>query len=368
MLRVINYGAACCCIESNEVKILCDPWFTDGAYLGAWSRSDYIPDPLTVIGPVDYVWISHIHEDHLDPVFLRSYIKAYPGARVWIGEHCKYLERMTAEFSPLKAFVIGKGTITAHSIANHGNVLDSDNVDSALVVRDHDSAVVNMNDCPFDQGQVDRINQLTAGKHVTALIPYSGAGPWPQCYKMSPTACIAAAEDKKAKYLALFERYRLALHADVAVPFSAGYQLCGPLAELNPYRGIPRQQDVPNATVLPVCGVGKRPCYVWENGPEPSNAMIGELLRQASERSPKLEGEPLTIDLNWESGAAYVDATHAPAKTAHETIALDSRLLHGLLTRKYHWNTAEISSVLKITRHGDAYDPRVFGFLCRFHV
>ncbi len=368
MLKVTNFGAACCVIESMGVRILTDPWLSGDIYLGAWERSDYLPDPLTTIGPVDYVWISHIHEDHLHAPSLRSYIKAYPGARVWIGEHCKYLERMTAEFSPLKAFVIGKGTLTAHSIANHGNLLDSDNVDSALVVRDHDSAVVNMNDCPFDQGQVDRINQLTAGKHVTALIPYSGAGPWPQCYKMSPLACIHAARMKEAKYLALFDKYRSALNADVAVPFSAGYQLRGPLAELNPYRGIPRQQDVPFATVLPVCGAAPRAWYAWENHAHPTNARIEELLRLAGERSPKLDGDPLTIDINWTTGAAYVDATHAPAKTAHETIMLDSRLLEGLLTREYHWNTAEISSVLKITRHGDAYDPRVFGFLCRFHI
>ncbi len=125
--------------------------------------------------------------------------------------------------------------------------------------------------------------------------------------------------------------------------------------------------------MLPVGGTAQRPVidssgYVWEELPQPTNVEIERLLRQASERSPKVDGDALTIDLNWETGAAYVDATSAPADKAHETIHLDPRLLQGLLSRKYHWNTAEIGVGLTINRHGPAYDPRVFSFLYHFHI
>lgn len=375
MLSVTNYGAACCVIEGQGIRILCDPWFTDGIYLGAWERDDYITDPITTIGEVDYIWISHLHEDHYDLVFLRSYCAAYPKAQIMTGSHSDYLIRIMRRdgIAANHCQRWGSKYWEAATIANSGYPNDIDNIDSALVVTDFDSVVINMNDCPFDQGQVDAINRITQGKRVTALLPYAGDGPWPQCYHMPSTACLAAAGDKKRHYLDQFQRYRAALHADVAIPFAAGYRLRGKLADLNAYRGIPKPDEVQGATVLPVTGSSPRPAnasanYVWEDLPLPSNDEIESLLRQASERSPKVDGDALTIDLNWGPSAAYIDATAEPAKTAHETITLDSRLLHGLLTRKWHWNSAEISSVLRIKRHGRAYDPRVFDYLFRFHT
>ncbi len=372
MLKVTNFGAACCVIEGEGVRILCDPWFTPGAYLGCWEREDYIPDPIKTIGACDYIWVSHCHEDHLDPVFLHAYLAVYPNAKLIISKDSPHMTRMMARdgFTPhiSDGFRVLGTNVWTCIVVNHGYPNEIDNIDSALVVSDDDSVVINMNDNPFDPKQVEFINHCTANKHITALLPYSGAGPWPQCFSMEPTAIYDAANAKCDKFLEQFERYRLALHADVAIPFSAGYKLRGPLAQLNPYRGIPRPQDVPNATVLPVTGAVERNGYVWEDLPYPSNAEIEALLQQASARSQKVNGEPLTIDVNWGTGAAYVDATHEPARTAHETIHVDPRLLHGLLTRRYHWNVAEIGSALKITRHAEAYDARVFGFLYRFYA
>jgi len=131
MLKVTNYGAACAVIEADGVRILCDPWFSAGAYLGVWERENYIPDPLTTIGLVDYIYISHLHEDHLDPAFLRYYLTAYPTAKVWISTHCKHLIRMTAEFKPLIANSIAVGSWIATIIPNHGYEADC-NIDTTL--------------------------------------------------------------------------------------------------------------------------------------------------------------------------------------------------------------------------------------------
>ncbi len=370
MLKVTNFGAACCVIECHSLRILCDPWFTDGIYLGCWEREDFIPNPIAAVGICDYIWISHLHEDHYDPGFLRAYLSVHPAAELLISDSSPYLQRLMVKdgFMPKARKGISDFHALATIVPNHGYPNEIDNIDTALVVVDADSAVINMNDNPFDQDQVDQINRLTEGKHITALLPYTGAGPWPQCFDMAPAAIETAAADKRQKFLDQFERYRVALHADVAVPFSAGYRLRGALAHLNPSRGIPDQRDIPNATLLPVTGARGRPVYCWYDHPQPSNDELDRLLQQAGARSPKVNGEPLTIDLDWGTGAAYVDATAAPATSAHETIHLDPRLLHSLLTRKAHWNTAEISSALRITRHARAYDPRVFGFLYKFHV
>ncbi len=372
MIRVQNFGAACAVITVDGVRILTDPWFSEPCYLGAWLREDFIPDPVATIGLCDYIYISHIHPDHYDPAFLRYYLAAYPTAKVWISTHCRHLMRMTAEFKPLIANSLAEGAWIATIIPNRGYEADC-NIDSALIVCDQESAVVNLNDNCYDAEQVSRINALTVGKHVTALIPYSGAGPWPQCYDMTHIERYAAARDKKHKFLDQFTRYKFALRADVAVPFSAGYVLRGPLAVLNKDRGIADLYEVPEATLLPVIGAVQRKPEVfkgfeWESDSEPDNATIEHLIRQASERAPRMDGKPLTIQLDWGHGSAYVDCTYGDAPTAHETIIVHPKLLVRLLDGRAHWNDLEISSLAKIIRHGAEYDARVFTYLFRFQA
>src|SRR5690349_10343554 len=84
-MRVRYVYSACVTIETPDVKILCDPWFTEGAYDGSWYQYPPLEDPVAAIGPMDLVYVSHIHPDHYDPVFLRRYLKAYPKARLIIA-------------------------------------------------------------------------------------------------------------------------------------------------------------------------------------------------------------------------------------------------------------------------------------------
>lgn len=49
-------------------------------------------------------------------------------------------------------------------------------------------------------------------------------------------------------------------------------------------------------------------------------------------------------------------------------IELDARLFKRLLTRKMHFNNAEIGSLLTFHRTPDVYEPGIFNALCYFHV
>ena len=76
-VRVTYYGQACTLIEAAGRKILTDPWLTEGAYLGTWFHTHVLADagvtPATIATDVDYIFISHEHEDHLDPETLRHF-------------------------------------------------------------------------------------------------------------------------------------------------------------------------------------------------------------------------------------------------------------------------------------------------------
>ena len=371
MLKVSNFGAACCVIESDSFRILCDPWLVGTAYLGAWEREHYLPDPVKAIGKVDVIWISHLHDDHLSIESLRLLRQAQPDVPIWIGPHCRHLERLLKEFNPVVQDHWRTKDIMAYTFPSPHE--HSEGVDSYLVVMDGDSTVANLNDLPFHDDACNNILRLASGTHLTALLPYAGAGPWPQCFDMTHMERWQEAEKKKAKFIAQFQRYKEALHADVAVPFSAGYVLRGPLAALNDERGIPDPTTIPGATVLPVEGAAPRPAevfggYEWENDPLPTDDEIYNLIDRASARAPKVSGSDLTIGIYWESGGCHIHAASTYANIVHETIYFDARLLAGMLRRKYHANSIEIGSCVRIKRHGAGYDPRVWSYLYRFHI
>lgn len=241
-MKVRYIYSACVSISTEDCTILCDPWFGE-AYDGAWAQWPRIDNPLEICGPADYVYISHVHPDHYDPAFLKAYLAKYPQAKVLIAEHKPDLLGRKLRARGIEPFIIPYGDRLLHGdtylypFANHANT--GMNIDSALVVRHGDLSVANLNDNPFDQQQIDLINAACPGGHPTvALLPFVGAGPWPQCYEMDSDVRLMAALAKKQKYLQLFKRYCEVLRPKVAVPFAGQYWLHGEQLNLNQLRGM----------------------------------------------------------------------------------------------------------------------------------
>ena len=67
--------SACVVTTTPDVSILHDPWFTEGIYDGSWFHYPKVSDPLSSIGNVDLIYVSHIHPDHYDSAFLKTYFK-----------------------------------------------------------------------------------------------------------------------------------------------------------------------------------------------------------------------------------------------------------------------------------------------------
>ena len=59
-------------IEANEVKILTDPWLTDGEYYGAWYHYPPLEFKEHFFENIDYIYISHIHPDHFSKATLQK--------------------------------------------------------------------------------------------------------------------------------------------------------------------------------------------------------------------------------------------------------------------------------------------------------
>lgn len=80
------YGHACLYIKTPNVSIVTDPWFSkEGAFLSTWFQfPDNTELDLTPIRNVDYVILSHEHQDHFDLKFLKT---INPNAKIIIPKY-----------------------------------------------------------------------------------------------------------------------------------------------------------------------------------------------------------------------------------------------------------------------------------------
>jgi UDP-MurNAc hydroxylase len=423
--------SACIVIETPDARICCDPWFTPGVYDGSWYQYPPLPgDPVELIGPVEVIYLSHIHPDHYDVAFLRRYLAAYPDTRLAIGElevpHLARKMRIDG-FNPEIVHTLRLGGTTLTIVANHSYSAPDDgvdDVDTALVVTHGDESVVNMNDNFIDEEQIAAVLAACPGRPSVAFLPYAGAGPYPQTYLFADPADLAsAAAAKRERFLELFDRHLALLDPAVAVPFAGQYFLGGPLRELNAWRGSSDAVEAARrhpgrAFVLADGGQSYVDCgslapsatRTEPYAPEVIAAYLGglafpgydyerEILPLAGRSLPLLPllssayaraisrarvREPFWFCLSTAPGTFYCFDTSSDTGVSMRSevveleprceIFIDPRYLFGLLTRLYHWNNAEVGSQYRARRvpealeAGNAYRRDAFSFLYSFQV
>jgi UDP-MurNAc hydroxylase len=231
-VRATSVGHAGILIETEFGSILCDPWFTP-AFFGSWfvfPRNDQLPaDLLERIERTDYLYVSHIHADHLDEEWLAHHVRR--GATVLIpGFPTRELERILRSFG----FANIVRTVDGEEITLNGDlriaihvetsITDGPGGDSALVVSDGRSRLVNQNDC-----RTNDLNALTAHGPVDLhWLQYSGAIWYPMVYEETPERMREMIDAKVDSQLTRAMRYVEAIGARAVVPSA------GPPAFLDP--------------------------------------------------------------------------------------------------------------------------------------
>ena len=413
-VKVRYIYSACVAFETEDLKILCDPWVSEGAYDGSWYHYPMLENPLDAAGQADLIYISHIHPDHYDPKFLKTYLKKYPKTKIIIAPYGQNYLSKRMQFDGIPHEVVSKYSVGGTKIWLIPNERDWFDVDSALVVEHKGHTVVNMNDNIYNQDQIERIKKIAPSVQV-ALLAYAGAGPYPQTYyDIGPELLLKAAEKKK-NFFMRYKQMRDALLPEISIPFAGKYILGGRLFYLNPYRGVSDPVEVlafdKNAVVLEDGGqawidtknlqpnsirtalydvkdmeafalrLSQRPMdYECEaNGFNMPAIAIQELCQKAYENAVQkssykkdywfsvwLQDRWFVMNCNASKPFHYVAANVLNVFPRTE-IHLDLRYLCGLLTRKYHWSIAEIGSQLMMRRVPDIYDEEAQNFLNFFH-
>lgn len=71
-MQFLNIGGACALLVNKGKRILFDPWLENGIMNNSWFHYPPISSSIDDISNVDYIYISHIHEDHCHADTLRG--------------------------------------------------------------------------------------------------------------------------------------------------------------------------------------------------------------------------------------------------------------------------------------------------------
>jgi len=224
-MRATPIGHAGILIETDAGSILCDPWFVP-AFFGSWfvfPRNDQLSeDLLERIENADFLYISHLHGDHHDDPWLREHLRRdipilLPGfptreqqrtlAALGFTNFIRTTDTEELEIAPgLKIAIHIETSIT-----------DGPGGDSALVVSDGESILVNQNDC-----RTNDLEQLSAHGPVDLhWLQFSGAIWYPMVYDIPDDEKRTLCEAKVSAQFARALRYVENIDARAVVP-SAG--------------------------------------------------------------------------------------------------------------------------------------------------
>ena len=242
-------NAGCVITLRSGRTILVDPWMTDGAYYGSW----YNFPPLSAeslqryraLKP-DFIYVSHLHPDHLDRVALAAYSRETPIIIGRLGHN--HLRRSMAGIGftdiremPLDEFVEvtdAKVCIVSSFGTSGDGYVDETHyaLDTSIWVRDaNGEQLFHAVDNVVSPDDGDRLAKKF-GSPDLALLPYSGASGFPHAFPAYDSAKKAELRDRvKFSRLDLFCSVAGTLRPKVAVPVAGSHVTGGRLAKYCEY-------------------------------------------------------------------------------------------------------------------------------------
>lgn len=223
-MKITYFGHACLMLESHGQRILMDPWLTDPTYHGTWWH--YPPLRLGVqdVPRLDYLYISHEHPDHFDPPTLAQLDK---NVEIIIAnfKRKRFRDRIRAlGFERITELEFGEeyrcsgGALCLRLIGP-----DRPWDDSAILVKDGATNVLNVNDCHLDESTLERLgreNQIDI-----AFLTFTGASQYPGCFEFPEESKIERWRASKTAHLEEFVNWAQILKTRRAVPAAGNHAL-----------------------------------------------------------------------------------------------------------------------------------------------
>ena len=184
-------------MKTDKVSVVTDPWFSKtGAYESSWFQ---YPDNTDIdfewVSDLDYVCISHEHEDHCDIEFLK---KLNPSTKIVTANFInkRYIQLLQDNLVNEIIEVDNKTTFEMGDIKYTPIIqIPMGQEDSAMIFEMGDDVILNFNDMKPSQKDLDWIKKRY---NVTYLLKqYSGASWYPLVYDYDDDKMYELCKDKR---------------------------------------------------------------------------------------------------------------------------------------------------------------------------
>ena len=242
-MKVISYTAATITVEVDGKKILCDPWLYPGAFYNSWYQYPPFTFDSTEFDDIDYIYISHTHEDHLCKQSLESLRKDIP---VLIAKFKSPFMKRIIERQGFKTIEVEHGKKFDLTDKAHFKVFLAEEcspshegkqtaIDTFCLINDGDKTFLNTND-NFIENIGDELSKIKKeyGSIDFLANVYTSASCYPQTTFFSDQNDLIKEKnrvkswcyDRSASLIKL-------LNPKFYMPFAGHYLLAGKLSTLN---------------------------------------------------------------------------------------------------------------------------------------
>ena len=230
-MKIKYYVNAMVLLDGHKTKVLCDPWVTFNNFsttnIYNFPKCNITKKEVKNIKP-DFLYITHTHVDHFDPLTLSLFDKKTP---VLVAD---YKVNFTSKnvsalgFKNIKIIPKNKGL----KLNKHGDhvwmepSVDAPDVDSIALFKIDKFSILNANDNIFNFNQCTKFRKLLNGIDV-ALLPSGAHGPWPMFFDEVIEKKIMWARQRKKRLLENFRKYVNATKPKWIIPISAELMCSG---------------------------------------------------------------------------------------------------------------------------------------------
>jgi len=220
-MKITAIGHAALLVEAAGVSILSDPWWRGPCFGAQWWNHPPARADLAAAQPLDYIYISHGHHDHLHPGTLRGLdrrAKVIVADGLNLGEPLRALGFDVIEAADGQSLDLGHG-VSCRVMRTHGD-------DTLMAISDGQETCVNLNDslhsapAEVQQAFVQRLRTLYPVIDYV-FCGYGVASHFPNCYEIPGKDRVATAALRQRHFNRSWARLIDALSPRFGFPFAA---------------------------------------------------------------------------------------------------------------------------------------------------
>ncbi len=256
-MEIQHYSNSFLSVKSGKTKLICDPW------VGTTSENAWISDPLhfggkKIINNINpkYIYISHLHCDHFDPILLRKINKKNTVIIIkkfkipTIKNRIKKIGfKNILELNEWTAKRLSKDITVAivPQMTNNNEGIDSSieyDLDTSILIKCHKTNKLFYNnvDNPIDLKHIKKIKKFVKEKMKSNIdvctFNIGAASEYPQCFlninrNIEKNKIINKSMNKTIKKIKI-------LGASAFFPSGGSYKVSGKFSNLNKFVALPK--------------------------------------------------------------------------------------------------------------------------------